>query len=170
MERIAAFEKVSREQFRKDWTDTFPDSSVEEADRIYDELRLPERATRGSAGYDFYTPLAITLQPGEMIKIPTGIRARMKEGWVLLCFPRSGLGFRFRMQLNNTVGVIDSDYCDSDNEGHIFVRITNDSKDGKVMSIPYQGGFVQGIFMPFGITEDDCAKKVRNGGFGSTGV
>ncbi len=170
MERVAAFEKVSREQFIKDWIDTFPDALQEEADKIYDELRLPRRATRGSAGYDFYTPLAITLRPGEMLKVPTGIRARMKEGWVLMCYPRSGLGFKFRMQLNNTVGVIDSDYYGSDNEGHIFVRITNDAKDGSVLNVPYQGGFVQGIFVPFGITEDDCAEEVRNGGFGSTGI
>ncbi|MBO5199513.1 MAG: deoxyuridine 5'-triphosphate nucleotidohydrolase [Lachnospiraceae bacterium] len=169
MERIAEFEKVSRDQFVKDWLDTFPESDKESANRVYDSIKLPKRATKGSAGYDFYAPLEISLKPGEMLKIPTGIRARMEEGWVLLCFPRSGLGFKFRMQLNNTVGVIDSDYYGSDNEGHIFARITNDSKDGKVLSVSAGSGFMQGIFLPFGITEDDCSDEVRNGGFGSTG-
>lgn len=169
MERIAKFEKVSKEQFLKDWLDTFPESTAQEAEEAYASVCLPKRATKGSAGYDFYAPLPVTLKPEETIKIPTGIRARMEEGWVLLCFPRSGLGFKFRMQLNNTVGVIDSDYYGSDNEGHIFARITNDSKEGKTLSIPAGGGFMQGIFMPFGITEDDHAEDVRNGGFGSTG-
>ena len=71
---------------------------------------MPRRATSGSAGYDFFTPVEITLKPGETIKVPTGIRANMEEGWVLQIFPRSSLGFKFRLQLNNTVGIIDSDY------------------------------------------------------------
>ena len=112
---------------------------------------------------------AFTLQPGETIKIPTGIRARMEEGWVLCNFPRSGQGFRFRLQLNNTVGIIDSDYYFSDNEGHILAKLTNDSNEGKVLSVKAGGGFLQGIFFPYGITEDDCSGGVRNGGFGSTG-
>jgi len=109
-----------------------------------------------------------TLAPGETIKIPTGIRAWMAEGWVLTCYPRSGLGFKFRLQLNNTVGIIDSDYYYSDNEGHIFSKITNDSNEGKTLQIGAGDGFVQGIFLPFGITEDDDATEKRNGGFGST--
>lgn len=168
MERIARFYKVSREQFRKDWLDTFPESGEKEAEEIYNSLMLPRRATRGSAGYDFFSPIEISLRPGESIKIPTGVRAQMSEGWVLACFPRSGLGFRYRMQLNNTVGIIDSDYIYSENEGHIFAKITNDTKEGRVLGIPVWTGFMQGIFLPFGITEDDSADEVRNGGFGST--
>ena len=70
------------------------------------------------------------------------------------------------MQLNNTVGIIDSDYFYSDNEGHIFAKITNDSKDGKTLTVEAGQGFMQGIFVPFGITEDDNVTAVRNGGFG----
>lgn len=101
-----------------------------EIQAIYQDIRLPQRATRGSAGYDFYAPMEIILAPGEGIKVPTGIRAEMDEGWVLTCYPRSGLGFKYRMQLDNTVGVIDSDYFYSDNEGHILAKITNDSQEG----------------------------------------
>ena len=111
----------------------------------------------------------VLLRPGETAKIPTGIRARIADGWFLAIFPRSGLGFKYRLQLNNTVGVVDSDYYRSDNEGHIFVKITNDSKEGKILELPAGSGFAQGIFLPFGITEDDEAEGVRNGGFGSTG-
>jgi dUTP pyrophosphatase len=100
--------------------------------------------------------------------IPTGIRVRIDKGWALLLFPRSGLGFRYRLQLNNTVGVIDSDYYDSDNEGHIFIKMTNDSNEGKTCVIERGTAFAQGIFMPFGITADDDTSEVRNGGFGST--
>ncbi len=101
--------------------------------------------------------------------IPTGIRARMEEGWVLCLFPRSGQGFRYRLQLDNTVGVIDSDYYGSRNEGHILVKLTNDSREKKTLTLRAGEGFLQGIFLPFGVTEDDMAEGARNGGFGSTG-
>lgn len=166
MERIAEFEKVSFENFREAMLDAFPEAA--DIERVYDEIRLPRRATSGSAGYDFFLTADIELAPGETVKIPTGIRARMEDGWVLLLYPRSGLGFKFRLQLNNTVGVIDSDYYYSDNEGHIFAKITNDSNEGKTLSLKRGDGFLQGIFMPFGITYSDEAKGKRNGGFGST--
>jgi dUTP pyrophosphatase len=92
----------------------------------------------------------------------------MENGWVLMNYPRSGLGFKYRLQLNNTVGVIDSDYYGSSNEGHIMSKITNDSNEGKVVEIKKGTGFMQGIFMEFGICEDDDADAVRDGGFGST--
>ena len=109
MKRIAKFEKISLKQFIDDWINTFgnrPDDIITE---IYNNIELPLRATSGSAGYDFYCPVAFTLQPGQTIKIPTGIRCKMEEGWVLKCYPRSGLGFKYRLQLNNTVGIIDGD-------------------------------------------------------------
>ena len=167
MDRIAKFEKVSKKQFVTDWLDTFG-GAEETAEQKYDLIKLPKRATKGSAGYDFCSPSGFTLKPGESIKIPTGIRASMREDYVLAVFPRSGLGFKFRLQLNNTVGIIDSDYYHSDNEGHIFIKLTNDSKEGRVLELEAGDGFAQGIFFPFGITEDDDVTQVRNGGFGST--
>ena len=168
MKRIAKFHKVSWEQFRKDWVDTFGEQPEEKIREIYEGIKLPKRATRGSAGYDFFAPVDITLAPGETAKIPTGIRVEMEQDWVLKCYPRSGLGFKYRLQLNNTVGIIDSDYFYSDNEGHIFAKITNDTKEGKIVEIPAGTGFMQGIFMEYGITVDDDVEEVRNGGFGST--
>lgn len=167
MRRIAEFEKVSFEQFEKDWLKQRPDDK-EKVRKIYDGILLPVRATEGSAGYDFVCPVDLVLSPGETVTIPTGIRARIDNGFVLLLFPRSSLGFKYRMQLNNTVGVIDSDYYGADNEGHIMVRITNDTHDGKEMQLAEHQGFVQGIFLPFGITDNDCAEEKRVGGFGST--
>ncbi len=168
MRRIAKFHKVSWEQFLEGWQDTFPEVSQEEIRRIYESLKLPRRATAGSAGYDFFAPANIVLEPGQTAKIPTGIRAEMEPDWVLKLYPRSGLGFKYRLQLNNTVGIIDSDYFYSDNEGHIFAKITNDSREGKTVEIPAGTGFMQGIFLEYGITLDDEATEVRNGGFGST--
>lgn len=161
MQRIAKFEKVSKEQFGKDTTNLGLQAA-------YEDIVLPQRATTGSAGYDFYAPMDIVLKPGEELTVPTGIRAKMQEGWVLMCCPRSGLGFKFRMQLNNTVGIIDSDYYHAKNEGHIMARIFNDSRSDKVIEIKAGQAFVQGIFLPFGITEDDAAEGQREGGFGST--
>ena len=140
----------------------------EEIKEIYDQIKLPKRATRGSAGYDFFSPVDFELKPGETIKIPTGIRVFIESDWVLNIFPRSGLGFKFRLQMNNTVGIIDSDYFYSDNEGHIFVKLTNDTNEGKTVSVAQGTGMVQGIFMQYGVTIDDDATEVRNGGFGST--
>ena len=117
----------------------------------------------------FICPFPCSLKPGETVKIPTGVRVRMEEDWVLSLYPRSGLGFKYRLQLNNTVGIIDSDYYYSDNEGHIFAKLTNDSNEGKALSLNAGDGFMQGIFLPYGITEDDAADGTRNGGFGSTG-
>ncbi len=166
--RIAKFHKVSFQQFQEGWTDTFGPEDKSRIQEIYDGIRLPARATKGSAGYDFFAPAAFTLKPGETVKIPTGIRAEMEEEWVLKCYPRSGLGFKYRLQLNNTVGIIDSDYFYSDNEGHIFAKITNDTNEGKTVEIPAGTGFMQGIFVEYGITVDDQAEGIRNGGFGST--
>ncbi len=167
MERVAKFEKVSRERFLADWLDTFGGDEAA-AEQVYEKLKLPKRATKGSAGYDFFSPLEFMLGPGDTIKIPTGIRASMREDYVLTVFPRSGLGFKYRLQLNNTVGIIDSDYYYSDNEGHIFIKLTNDSNEGKVLTQAEGEGFAQGIFLQFGITEDDDVTELRNGGFGST--
>ena len=168
MNRIAQFYKVSFDQFKESWEDTFPETSSEEARQIYESIMLPRRATKGSAGYDFFSPIDFELKPGETLKIPTGIRASMEEGWVLCIFPRSGLGFKYRLQMNNTVGIIDSDYYFSDNEGHIFVKLTNDANENRTVTVKQGNGIVQGIFLPFGITRDDEEEGVRNGGFGST--
>ena len=172
MKRIARFHKVSREQFILDWMDCMEGEMDEEdkarAEQSYEQIRLPHRATSGSAGYDFFLPCSLTLAPGKEVKIPTGIRVEMEEGWVLMLYPRSGLGFKYRLQMNNTVGIIDSDYFYSDNEGHIFAKLTNDSKDGKTLSVKTGEGFMQGIFLQYGLTEDDDVSMIRNGGFGST--
>jgi len=170
LKRIAKFEKISLKQFIDDWINTFgnrPDDIITE---IYNNIELPLRATSGSAGYDFYCPVAFTLQPGQTIKIPTGIRCKMEEGWVLKCYPRSSLGFKYSLQLNNTVGIIDGDYIHSDNEGHIFLKMTNNTNEGQLLKIKTGDAVAQGIFVEYGITYDDNAEGIRNGGFGSTGA
>ena len=161
MKRIAKFEKVSLGQFREG----YPEENAEE---VYNALKLPQRATSGSAGYDFFAPFDIELKPGETIKVPTGIRVKIAEGWLLSLYPRSGLGFKFRLQLNNTVGIIDSDYFHSSNEGHIFCKLTNATNEGKRVVVNQGDGFIQGIFIEYGITVDDEVSAKRDGGFGST--
>ena len=170
MKQVAKFEKVSYEQFKKDIQKEFYDELTEEWVReIYDGIKLPRRASTGSAGYDFVTPFSFTLSSGQSIKIPTGIRCKIDSGWVLKCYPRSSLGFKYRLQLDNTIPVIDGDYYQSDNEGHIFAKITNDSKESKIVKLNPGDRFMQGIFGEYGITYDDDATGNRNGGFGSTG-
>ena len=163
--RVAKFEKVSKEQFVKDWQHEFM-GSEEWAGMVYDRIKLPHRATKFSAGYDFFSPLDFTLEPGKTIKIPTGIRCGMNTDWVLMIYPRSGLGSKYQLGICNTIPVIDADYYFSDNEGHIFIKLVN--RGDKPVHIKAGEAFAQGIFMQYGITEDDHVEASRNGGFGST--
>ena len=170
MRQVGKFEKVSFEQFYESMKDMpFADEWEfydEYVHSLYEQLKLPARSTSGSAGYDFKAPFSFTLHPGDTIKIPTGVRAKIDEGWWVGCLPRSGLGFKYRLQLDNTMGVIDSDYYSSDNEGHIFAKVSNDGE--RELTVEAGQGFVQGIFIPYGITYGDDANAVRNGGMGST--
>lgn len=170
--RIAKFEKVSREQFYKDMVESFgvqyglPEDGL--LDEIYERIKLPQRATMGSAGYDIFTPVHIILEPGKTIKIPTGIRCSINPGWFLGILPRSGLGFKYGLRIINTIPIIDSDFYNTKCEGHIFIKLINDSAIGKTIDIPEKQGMVQGIFLPFGITVDDECNNIRIGGLGST--
>ena len=162
MKRSAQFFPVRPAQLEADWRRSCPDLPVPEA------VRLPRRATSGSAGYDFFAPVGFTLAPGETILLPTGVRARIDEGWVLKLYPRSGLGFKYRLQLNNTVGIIDSDYFNARNEGHIMLKLTNASNEGRTLVVQPGEAVAQGVFVEYGIVVDDDALAVRTGGFGST--
>lgn len=163
MERVANFYKVSKEQFLSDMAEErlFPTESA------YENLELPKRATKGSAGYDFYSPIDFKLKPGQTIKIPTGIRCEMNSDYALFIMPRSGLGFKYQIFLSNTLALIDSDFAYSDNEGHIMIKLLNNGK--KDLYIKEGDKFCQGVFIPYGVTIDDDCDGVRNGGFGSTG-
>ena len=155
MRTAAKFEKV-----------TYATYAEHGAREIYDAIKLPRRATAKSAGYDFFAPMGLKIAPKETVTVATGIRALMPDNWCLMIFPRSGLGFKYKLRLNNTVGIIDADYSDSDNEGHIFIRMTNESD--KELVIEQGSAFAQGIFVQYLLTEDDDTTAQRNGGLGST--
>ena len=183
MNTVAKFEKVSYDQFKKDWLDTFYDVSetsigVEEIEnrirRIYDNIKLPKRSTVSSAGYDFFAYDNITLKKGIGLVIPTGIRCRIDSGYSLDLYPRSGQGFKKKIRIANTVGIIDSDYYRSSNEGHIMVKLVyegfDDESDKYTTRIEDGKAFCQGILHEvFGATNDDeDSMAIRDGGFGST--
>lgn len=172
MNYVGHFEKVSFKQFFTATKEILPvDVAEEQAVReMYDLVKIPTRATKRAAGYDFVSPFSFTLPPQESVKLPTCIRVIPEDGWCLGILPRSGLGVKYRLQLANTMGVIDGDYCESENEGHIFIKLTNDSKEGKNIAIRAGDRFAQGIFLQYGITHDDSVTTERNGGFGSTGT
>ena len=157
---IAAFERVSQARYDLDlasWESPMP----------LQEIPLPRRATGGSAGYDFFCPVEAVLHPGESLTVPTGIRCRIEPGWVLLIMPRSSMGFKYEVRLSNTVGVIDSDYYGAVNEGHILIRLHNGGKK----DFPLHRGdrLGQGLFLPYGLAEEDEVLARRTGGLGSTG-
>lgn len=156
---IARFEHISAGQWAKD--------AASMASVAVDSIPLPCRATTGSAGYDFVCPADVTMQPGEMVTIPTGVRVWMEPGWVLINCPRSSLGRKHGIRLANTIGVIDSDYYHADNEGHILVMLVNGGDHAVTLR---QGErFCQGIFLPHGLAEEEAVTASRSGGFGSTG-
>ena len=133
----------------------------------YSDIILPKRSTRNSAGYDFYSVISFTLNPGERKIIPTGVRVIMNSDEYLSIFIRSSLGFKYNIRMCNQVGIIDADYYgNSDNEGHIYVCLENEGKEE--INIKKGDRFVQGIFTPFLITDDDTATETRLGGIGST--
>ena len=156
---VAKFTHVSEEQYAEamQGQDCLP----------LNEIPLPKRATAGSAGYDFVSPVDVTVSGGGTALIPTGIRAEMRPGWVLLLFPRSSLGFRHALRLSNTVGVIDSDDAFAKNEGHIMVKLRNPLD--QPVAIGKGERFCQGVFLPYGTAEEDEVTAERTGGFGSTG-
>ncbi|MGM9875798.1 MAG: deoxyuridine 5'-triphosphate nucleotidohydrolase [Bacilli bacterium] len=150
------FERISEKEFLKD---------VSNAN--YEDILLPKRSTKNSAGYDFYSLYDITIKPNEIVKIPTGIKVCMNENEFLGIFIRSSLGFKYNIRMCNQVGIIDADYYNNkDNEGHIFVCLQNEGD--KDFVINKGDRFVQGIFMPFLITDDDSTTSKRIGGIGST--
>ena len=190
------FEKVSYETF-KAALGNLPELAGlndECIRRFYDEIKLPERATSGSAGYDFYSPVSRCLNGfGAEIKavedpltraryevvevkrdeilIPTGIKAQIDPGWVLILAPRSGQGFKYGVALANTVGVIDEDYYNNENnEGHIMVKLTTTSTEIDEVYFDRGTAFCQGIFLPYGLTDDDKTTATRTGGLESTGM
>lgn len=133
----------------------------------YEKYPLPKRGTRNSAGYDFHFLKGITINPGETKKIPTGIKAQMNPGEVLLIFIRSSLGTKHHIVLSNQTGIIDSDYFENeDNEGHIFIVIQNTGTTPQTFK--KYDRFAQGIFINYLKTDDDDIKETRKGGFGST--
>lgn len=163
------FEKVSYEQFEKDYLKMF-DLEIQEGyiKDIYDNIKLPCRSTKGSCGYDFFSPFKFVIEKDGIITIPTGIRVFLAPNTFLMCAPRSGLGFKYGMSLANTIGYIDQDYVYSSNEGHIMAKLCNESKLAQSFIVDEGSAFMQGICLNFNITDDDNATGIRNGGFGST--
>lgn len=141
-----------------------PDCGIDENDIIY-----PKRSTNGSAGYDIFSTETFTLKPRESKIVKTGLNVLLGWNMVLMIYPRSGLGFKYKVQLANTVGVIDSDYILSDNYGHIMIKLVNDGD--KDLTIMKGDAFAQAVCTDYFISDDDetVEKAIRNGGFGSTG-
>ena len=162
------FERVSFNEFcRTAESGTMvPLPSQETLRELWEGIRLPCRATSGSAGYDFFLPYAVDVQPGYPLVVPTGIRCHMPAGVFLALLPKSGLGFKHGVRLRNSTGIVDEDFYFSANEGHIMGSLTTEEP----LYLPAGAKFMQGIFLPYMVTADDHANGLRDGGFGSTGV
>lgn len=187
--RIASFSKVSLSQFVIDISnhlnvdklltdagyevdsDNASFSYQEYFEAIYDAISIPERSTSCSAGFDFKSPISFNLAPGKSIIVPTGIRVKMNPAYVLMLYPRSSIGIKHGIVFANTVPIIDADYYNAENEGHIMLAFKNTMPAGKnnVWHVKAGDKICQGIFVRYGITRDDHVSNVRTGGIGSTG-
>ena len=173
---IMHFEKITREQWVKDMVNLYhlehpTEANFKEINKLYDGIKLPKRATKYSAGYDFYVSGNASIPSKGSYIVPTGIRWVCDKGEdknkVLQIYPRSGIGFRTGVRLMNTVGIIDADYWESNNEGHIMLKIYNpmnasfEVKDGEAI--------VQGVITEYHTCDDEeeIVEK-RTGGMGST--
>ena len=163
------FEKISFEQWKKDainlWS--FDDNKLLE---IYNDIKLPKQGTAFSMGMDFFIPYDLTLYGGNAAVIPTGIRwvVNKADGNVgLIILSRSGLGFKYGIKLENTVGIIDADYQFADNEGHILIKLRNPSN--LIVELEKGKAFAQGIVLTYQICDGAESDENRTGGFGSTG-
>lgn len=165
------FEKVSRAAFLSDLYNAIPKFDMNVAEYLYDELRLPSRGTRYSAGYDICTPVGFVLHPDEKISIPTGIKAVFNEDemdtWHLQMYVRSSIGIKCGVVLMNGTGIIDPDYQFAGNEGDMMLALWNTSD--KPVFFKAGDRVCQGVFAIHGRTSDDKACGERTGGVGSTG-
>ena len=164
------FEKVSYEAFRKDMLKCkFTEEAIHEA---YESIKLPERTTERSAGYDFFSPIKFCLKPGERMVIPTGIKVYFNETeskmWHLQLFVRSSLGVKQDIVLSNGTGIIDPDYYGNpSNEGDMLMALYNRGYNYRHFDVGDR--IMQGVFMLHGLAEGDVATGQRCGGVGSTG-
>ena len=162
---MTKFEKISKEQ----WVQDCVSHNITLATSEYpDNVTLPRRGTSRSAGYDFYAPYRVEIQPNESVVVLTGVKCALEEMDVLMLYPRSSMGFKYGIELVNTVGIIDADYYNNpSNEGHIMIGLKNTGT--KPVVIEEGDRFAQGIIVGFEITDDDNpVSEVRKGGIGST--
>ena len=154
---MRSFEKISFKQFSKD---------VKNDKDLYLEYSLPRRATKYSCGYDFYAIEDMVLHPGEMMKIPTGYKAKYNDDEMLMLVVRSSMGFKYNVRMCNQVGIIDSDYYNnSSNEGHMWVALQNEGN--KDFEIKKGTAYCQGIFIKY-LTCGEEVDVEREAGIGST--
>ena len=153
---MRALEKISFEQFKKD---------IKDDRTLYDAYRMPSRKTKASAGYDFYAIESFELQPGEIKKIPTGIKVRFPEDEAFLLLVRSSMGFKYNVRLCNQIGLIDNDfYNNAENEGHMWFALQNEGD--KVFKINAGEAFGQGVFIKYYTCGEEVETK-REGWSGS---
>ncbi|MBQ8998392.1 MAG: dUTP diphosphatase [Clostridium sp.] len=134
-------------------------------------LKLPERATKFSAGYDFYNPERVEIKPYKLgdnpVLVKTGVKAYMGENEFLMIVNRSSNPKKKKLVIPNSIGIIDADYVDNeDNEGEMGFLFYNLSNETVVIEAGEKLG--QGIFTEYKTVTNDKAEGERNGGFGST--
>lgn len=160
------FEKVKKEMYEEALTAQAEELFlVDYRKNCYEDIKLPKRATEGSAGYDFFAPYGLCVKANTWYTMPLGIKfVTDRKDIFLMMVPRSGLGFKYNFQLSNTCGIIDSDYQYAKNDGQICLKF----KTNQDINIEKGQAIIQGIFTTYLLVDEDKADEKRVGGFGST--
>ena len=153
------FEKISFNQFKND---------IEDNMELYESYLLPKRSTKHSAGYDFFSLYDFVLKPGEIKKIPTGVKINMNQDEMLMLVVRSSMGFKYNIRMCNQIGIFESDYYNNPgNEGHAWLKIQNEGDKDYI--VKKGEAICQGIFTKFlTVDNEDLIENERIGGLGST--
>lgn len=160
------FRKVSFKQFLKDWPGE-KDTDKKTIESVYDSIVLPKRSTKNSAGYDFVTPFSLDIGPHKAIKVPSGIRCvDMPSNLFLAMYVRSSVGIKKDVVISNGTGIIDSDYAEAENEGHIWIALRNEGD--QVQHFDSGERIAQGVFQVYFMVDNDVSSQKRTGGIGST--
>jgi len=155
--KYRGFEKISFDQFKKD---------IKDDRELYNNYQVPDRNSKYSAGYDFYLIENIIINPGETLKIPTGIKSYMQSNEVLFLIVRSSTGCKYNVRMMNQVGVVDKDYYNNkSNEGHLFVFLQNQSSEQFILNANTK--YIQGVFTYYLLADNDNVEDERIGGFDS---
>jgi dUTP pyrophosphatase len=135
--------------------------------RMHPDARIPEYQSDGAAGFDLAAVADVTVDPGRVALVPTGLVIQVPIRMFLGIFARSSTPVKKGLMVANGVGVVDPDYCGPDDE--VKVAVMNFTPDP--VTVRAGDRIAQGILLEAPRVEwaEAPAEGPSRGGFGSSG-